>query len=134
MNDPLRQRSVGAPAARSVLLTVLGEYVLPLDDAVWLETLLNALEVLDYKSQAARQALARSVADGWLSSQRRGRRARLRLTADTEQMLRIGAEGIYSFGGARLPNHRAGFRGFFAGAYTPRGGALLSGPPPPPRP
>jgi phenylacetic acid degradation operon negative regulatory protein len=98
MNDPLRQRSVGAPAARSVLLTVLGEYVLPLDDAVWLESLVSALEVLDYTSQAARQALARSVADGWLSSQRQGRRARLRLTADTGQMLRVGAERIYSFG------------------------------------
>ena len=101
MNDQLRRRSVGAPAARSVLLTMLGEYMLSLGDAVWLETLVSALEGLGYKSQAARQALARSVADGWLSSQRQGRRARLRLTADTEQMLRVGAERIYSFGESR---------------------------------
>ena len=29
MNEQLRRRSVGAPAARSALLTMLGEYVLP---------------------------------------------------------------------------------------------------------
>ena len=29
MNDQLRRRSVGPPAARSMLLTMLGEYVLP---------------------------------------------------------------------------------------------------------
>ena len=48
----------GPPAARSVLLTMLGEYVLPLRDGVWQETLIAALGVLDYKTHAARQALA----------------------------------------------------------------------------
>ena len=42
MDEQLRRRSVGAPAARSVLLTMLGEYVLPLEDAVWQETLIAA--------------------------------------------------------------------------------------------
>jgi phenylacetic acid degradation operon negative regulatory protein len=76
----------------------LGEYVLPIDQAVWLETLVRALETLGYKTQAARQALSRSVADGWLASERQGRRSRLRLTPPTKQMLRAGAERIYSFG------------------------------------
>ncbi len=96
--EQLRRRSVGAPAARSTLLTLLGEYVLPLDQAVWLETLVKALETLGYKAQTARQALSRSVADRWLASERQGRRSRLRLTPATEQMLRAGAERIYSFG------------------------------------
>ena len=61
MDDPLRRRSVGAPAARSVLLTLLGEFVLPSRKGVWLETMINALCALDYKTQAARQALAQSV-------------------------------------------------------------------------
>ena len=98
MDEQLRRRAVGAPAARSILLTVLGEYVLPLRDGVWQETLVGALRVLGYKEQAARQAIARSVSGGWLSSERMGRRARLRLTDQTRKMLKDGAARIYSFG------------------------------------
>ena len=74
MDEQLRRRSVGAPAARSLLLTVLGEYLLPRGEPVWQETLVNALTALGYTSQAARQALARSAREGWLASERRGRR------------------------------------------------------------
>src|SRR5215212_8629938 len=59
MDDALRRRSVGPPAARSVLLTLLGEFVLPTPKGVWQETLIHALGALEYKTQAARQALAR---------------------------------------------------------------------------
>ena len=98
MNDQFRRRSVGAPAARSVLLTVLGEYVLPLRDALWQETLIGALGTLGYKPQAARQALARSVTAGWLNTERVGRRSRVRLTDETGAMLETGARRIYGFG------------------------------------
>jgi phenylacetic acid degradation operon negative regulatory protein len=98
VNDQLRRRSVGAPAARSALLTVLGEYVLPVAGGVWQETLVAALGALDYKTQAARQALARSVTAGWLTTERHGRRSRVELTAETAAMLRTGAERIYGFG------------------------------------
>jgi phenylacetic acid degradation operon negative regulatory protein len=81
-----------------MLLTTLGEYVLPLAAPVWQETLIGALGALDYKVHAARQALARSVGAGWLRSERIGRRARLELSADTRAMLATGAERIYSFG------------------------------------
>ena len=98
MNDQLRRRSVGAPAARSVLLTVLGEYVMPRHDALWQETLIDALGTLGYKPQAARQALARSVTAGWLRAERVGRRSRVELTAETSAMLESGARRIYAFG------------------------------------
>ena len=98
MNDQLRRRSVGAPAARSVLLTVLGEYVMPRRDALWQETLIDALGTLGYKPQAARQALARSVTAGWLRTERVGRRSRVELTAETSAMLESGARRIYAFG------------------------------------
>jgi phenylacetic acid degradation operon negative regulatory protein len=98
VDEQLRRRAVGPPAARSVLLTVLGEYVLPAEGGVWQETLIAALAALDYKPQAARQALARSVTAGWLRTERHGRRSRVSLTAPTEEMLRTGADRIYSFG------------------------------------
>jgi phenylacetic acid degradation operon negative regulatory protein len=97
VDDPLRRRSVGAPAARSVLLTLLGEFVLPTPKGVWQETLINALSTLDYKTQAARQALARSVTAGWLRAERHGRRSRVQLSAETAAMLSAGAERIYGF-------------------------------------
>jgi phenylacetic acid degradation operon negative regulatory protein len=98
VNEQLRRRSVGAPAARSVLLTVLGEYVLPASGGAWQETLIGALGTLGYKTHAARQALARSVAAGWLQTERHGRRSRVHLTTEIAEMLRSGAERIYSFG------------------------------------
>ena len=66
----------GRPPPRSLLLTILGEYVLAAPAGVWHETLIGALGTLDVKTQAARQALARSVAGGWLRSERSGRRSR----------------------------------------------------------
>jgi phenylacetic acid degradation operon negative regulatory protein len=98
VNEQLRRRTLGAPAARSTLLTILGEYVLPRGEPVWQETLVAALEAMDYSSHAARQALARSVRDGWLERERRGRRARLALTPATAELLSSGAERIYGFG------------------------------------
>lgn len=89
---------MGAPAARSLLLTVLGEYVLPRAGAgVWQETLVEALVALGYSEHAARQAIARSTRDGWLMGQRRGRRTRTTLSDHAVQLLRPGAERIYSF-------------------------------------
>jgi len=96
--DQLRRRSVGAPAARSVLLTTLGEYVLPAPEGVWQETLIAALGALGHKPQAARQALARSVSADWLQTTRHGRRSRIHLTPSAEAMLRTGAARIYRFG------------------------------------
>lgn len=96
----LRQRSVGAPAARSTLLTILGEYVAPDDRTVYRDALVRALEATGYKTQAARQAIARSVADGWLTSSRVGRRALMKISPETRRMLRAGYPRIYGFGDA----------------------------------
>jgi phenylacetic acid degradation operon negative regulatory protein len=76
---------------------VLGEYVIPAGGSVWQETLISALGTLDYKTQAARQALARSVTAGWLTTERHGRRSRAALTPETAAMLHSGAERIYRF-------------------------------------
>lgn len=97
-HEQLRRRSVGAPAARSLLLTILGEYVLPRPTGAWQETLLAAMESLGYSRQAARQALSRSTRDGWLLAERRGRRARMTLSPRAAELLRSGAERIYRFG------------------------------------
>jgi len=98
VDDQLRRRSVGSPAARSLLLTVLGEYVLPGSGNVWQETLVAALAAIGYTEPAARQAIFRSTRDGWLRTERHGRRARVFLTDPSRDLLAAGAERIYSFG------------------------------------
>ncbi len=81
-----------------MLLTILGEYVLPRSGGVWQEALVAALGAVGYREQTARQALSRSVTEGWLATERHGRRARMSLTEDAATMLSSGARRIYSFG------------------------------------
>ena len=98
MDDVLRRRSVGAPAARSTLLTVLGEYLLQRPEGTWQESLIAALNLLGFTPSAARQAVVRSTREGWLEGERVGRRSRMRLTPATAALLRDGARRIYGFG------------------------------------
>jgi phenylacetic acid degradation operon negative regulatory protein len=98
VDEVLRRRSVGAPAARSLLLTVLGEFVLPRPEGVGQEALVAALRALGFTPAAARQAVTRSAREGWLAAEREGRRARMRLTPATADLLREGAARIYGFG------------------------------------
>jgi phenylacetic acid degradation operon negative regulatory protein len=98
VNDVLRRRSVGAPAARSTLLTVLGEYLLPRPEGVWQQALSGSLELLGFTPAAARQAVVRSTREGWLEGERVGRRSRMRLTPSSAELLRDGARRIYEFG------------------------------------
>jgi len=98
VNDVLRRRSVGAPAARSTLLTVLGEYLLPRPEGVWLQALIGSLRLLGFTPSAARQAVVRSTREGWLEAERIGRRSQMRLTESSTELLEDGARRIYEFG------------------------------------
>ncbi|MFD2470665.1 PaaX family transcriptional regulator [Amycolatopsis silviterrae] len=93
-----RRREVSHASARSLLMTVLGEYVLPRDRPVWTSMLVESLGMLDIEEKSARQALARSAAEGWLVSERIGRRVRWSLTPPGRRLLTEGAERIYAFG------------------------------------
>lgn len=92
------RRSPGPASARSALLTVFGEFVLPCGDAPWTATLLQVTRGLSVEEKSARQALARLAADGWITAERAGRRARWRLTDSGRSLLAEGAERIYAFG------------------------------------
>ena len=88
--------------ARSLLLTVLGEYVAPQQAPTWTGTLVEALGALGVREKAARQALLRSAADGWLMGERHGRRVRFTLSPEIHDLLAQGARRIYSFGAGRV--------------------------------
>ncbi len=93
-----RRHSVSPRSARSLLLTVLGELVLPSKRPVWTSALLHVLAGLDVEEKSARQAIARTASDGWISSERDGRRVRWVLAPPGRRLLTEGAERIYSVG------------------------------------
>jgi len=85
-------------SARSLLMTILGEYVLARERPPWTSTIVEALNADGVEEKAARQALARTAADGWIASERDGRRVRWTLTDQGRQLLTEGAERIFGFG------------------------------------
>lgn len=66
-------------STRSLLLTVLGELVLPMDRPVWTASLLYVLGGLGIGEPTARQAIARAVDAGWLRGEKVGREVRWRV-------------------------------------------------------
>ena len=92
-----RQRESTAPSARSILLTLLGEFVHPRGGEVWTGTLVDAMATLGIEAKAARQALARTAAEGLLTSTRHGRRVRWQLTEAGSALMTEGTERIYGF-------------------------------------
>jgi phenylacetic acid degradation operon negative regulatory protein len=95
-----RRHAAGAPSGRGLLFTVLGEFVLPNGGTAWTSALIDAIARLGVEEKNVRQALMRTAADGWLASERVGRRTRWRLTPAAEELLTEGTERIYGFTGA----------------------------------
>jgi phenylacetic acid degradation operon negative regulatory protein len=93
-----RRHAAGSGSARGLLFTVLGEFVLPAGETAWTSAFIEIFGRLGVEEKATRQALMRTAADGWLASERIGRRTMWRLTPAAERLLIDGTERIYSFG------------------------------------
>jgi phenylacetic acid degradation operon negative regulatory protein len=96
-----RRHEAGAPSARGLLFTLLGEFVLPGGGTAWTSAVLAVFARLGIEEKTTRQALMRTAASGWLDPEKVGRRTRWRLTASAQKLLTEGAERIYSFTGPR---------------------------------
>jgi phenylacetic acid degradation operon negative regulatory protein len=76
-------------------------------NVAWTSTLVDVLAKFDVEEKSARQALARTSAEGWLTADRQGRRVRWALTPPGRRLLTEGAERIYAFGqGSRAWDRR----------------------------
>jgi len=98
-----RRREVGFASARSLLLTVLGEFVHRRAEPVWTATLLEALGALGVEEKSARQALTRTASEDLLTSTRHGRRVLWELTPNGARLLEEGTRRIYGFMRERHP-------------------------------
>jgi phenylacetic acid degradation operon negative regulatory protein len=92
-----RRQQLGAASARSLLLTVLGEFVLPNGRPVWTAALIDLLAQLDVAEKAARQAIMRTADSGWITGSRIGRETRWSLTDAGTRLLKEGTDRIYGF-------------------------------------
>jgi len=92
-----RQHAAGSESARGLLLTVLGEFVLPTGGSAWTSAFIDVLGRLEVEEKATRQALMRTAAAGWLTSERVGRRTVWQLTPAAVRLLTEGTERIYGF-------------------------------------
>jgi phenylacetic acid degradation operon negative regulatory protein len=93
----MRPRS--GSSAKALLLTALGEFVLPHRGSVWTSTVIRVLGALGVEERNARQALARLADQDVVRSRREGRRASWHLTDAGRVLLVSGTERIYGFGG-----------------------------------
>ncbi len=84
--------------AKALLLTVLGEFVLPTGGEAWTSTLLTAADALGLGEKNARQALSRISDQGLIEGARHGRSVRWALTPAGRHLLETGTERIYQFG------------------------------------
>jgi phenylacetic acid degradation operon negative regulatory protein len=98
--DMSRRHAARPESARGLLFTVLGELVLPGGGSAWTSAFIGVLARLGVEEKASRQALMRTAADGWLASERVGRRTRWQLTAEAERLLAEGRERIYGLTGS----------------------------------
>jgi len=96
-----RRHAAGAASARSLLFTVLGEFVLPAGGSAWTSVFIETFARLGVEEKAIRQALARTAADGWIRPHRYGRRTRWRLTPAGDRLLTDGTTRIYAFAGSQ---------------------------------
>jgi phenylacetic acid degradation operon negative regulatory protein len=69
------------PSARSLLMTVLGEFAYTSEDAIWTSSLITVMRLLGVDDLATRQAVRRTATAGWIERERRGKSVGWRLAA-----------------------------------------------------
>lgn len=93
-----RDGSAAASSSRGLLITVMGEFVLPNGASAWTQSVISLMELLGIRSKATRQALLRLENQGWMSRERVGRQTRWLMTETFARLLTDGAQRIYGFG------------------------------------
>ncbi|WP_245865773.1 PaaX family transcriptional regulator [Rhodococcoides kyotonense] len=91
MSNRLAQQPLPPPSARSMLLTVIGEFLYDSEEGAWTAALMKVLGGMGIEDHAARQLLSRAATAKWIERERIGRGVRWHL-ADHGRAL--AADGI----------------------------------------
>jgi phenylacetic acid degradation operon negative regulatory protein len=95
--SPAGDRPRSETSGKALLLTVLGEFVLPSGGTVWTGTLVEIMATVGIAEKNARQAISRLADDGVIEPERVGRRVRWSLSAHGHRLLSQGSARIYGF-------------------------------------
>jgi phenylacetic acid degradation operon negative regulatory protein len=80
-----------------MLFTILADIVYLDGQPVWTASLLHVLRLAGFSEQAARQAIARGAAAGWITGERRGRETRWTMTESLNRLFDEGVTRVYGF-------------------------------------
>lgn len=78
--DPVEFGSRPDISARSVLVTIFGDSVVPAGGEIWLGDLIDLVDQFGFNDRLVRTSMFRLGAEGWFEVERVGRRSRYRLT------------------------------------------------------
>ncbi len=85
----------GDISARSALVTILGDTIAPLGGAAWLADVFALAEPFGFSERLIRTSMFRLAAEGWVVSERHGRRSRYTLTDHGREETRVAEGRIY---------------------------------------
>ncbi|MEM9608412.1 MAG: PaaX family transcriptional regulator C-terminal domain-containing protein [Actinomycetota bacterium] len=91
--DAARERHDAS--ARRLIVTVLGDSIVPRGGAIWLSGLIRLLDALGVQERLVRTSVQRLVAEGILDNERIGRRSRYAVTAEAGADARAADRRIY---------------------------------------
>jgi phenylacetic acid degradation operon negative regulatory protein len=91
--DALLERQ--PPRAKSLCVTLLGDAIGPHGGSIWLSDLIDLVTPLGVNERLLRTSVFRLVAQGWLRSERHGRRSRYCLSQQGEELTRQASGRIY---------------------------------------
>ena len=89
-------RSAPHISARSVLVTILGDALLPVSKSAWLAQLFKLAMPYNFSSRLVRTSLFRLADEGWVTGERHGRQSKYMLTPFAEREFADAAARIYS--------------------------------------
>jgi phenylacetic acid degradation operon negative regulatory protein len=87
-------------SARSVLVTIIGDTLVPVGASLWMGQMLQLTDVFGFSDRLVRTSMTRLTGDGWLSNERVGRQSRYHLTELALRESAQAAERIYGVGDA----------------------------------
>ncbi len=67
-------------SARSVLVTIIGDTLVPIRSSLWMSQMLRLSEVFGFSDRLVRTSMNRLVAEAWLTTERIGRQSKYHLT------------------------------------------------------
>jgi phenylacetic acid degradation operon negative regulatory protein len=85
-------------SARSVLVTIFGDTLLPATTSVWLSQLFKLTDRFGFSGRLIRTSMFRLAAEGWLTNERVGRQSRYHLTPLAIEESEQASHRIYSMG------------------------------------